>query len=273
MTDIPRDRWQRPLIIPSGGGEPVPYVRVSTLAKALDDLSSLMSWKTRKTAQGLLMRPDLLTRTAGILANGDPDTDWPTKKALNKVCDEATEAAGASKGSSAGTGLHELTEAIDRGIEPLYVPEEVKPRLQAYREALEGYTPLDIECFVVNDEVKAAGTFDRLLLCPDGGVRVADLKTGKSEADYPLATSMQIATYAHGLRYNPWADPVRQPIWNTAEVDLTTGLLIHMPPSGGCQVIPLDLERGWKAAWLAAKVHHEVRKWRAEDLIRQEVPA
>src|SRR5690242_11341562 len=86
-TEVPRDRWGRPLIRPLDGGQPEPYTRVSTLAKALDDLNQLMAWKQRKTAEGLIRRPDLLTRVAGALANGDPDTDWPTKRALNDVCE------------------------------------------------------------------------------------------------------------------------------------------------------------------------------------------
>lgn len=267
--DIPRDRWKRPLIVPAEGGDPVAYTRVSTLAKALDDQSALMAWKQRKTAEGLVRRPDLLTRIAGALANGDPDADWPTKRDLNSICSEATEAAGASKGSSAGTGLHALTEAIDRGEEPSFVPEQDKPRLDAYRIATEGYTALDIETFVVNDAVQAAGTFDRLWLCPDGKVRVGDLKTGKSEAEYPFSTTVQIAVYANGLRYHP--ETGRSPLH--AELDLTTGLLIHMPPSGGCSVIPLDLEKGWRAAQAAHFVHHTARKWKPADLIREAVVA
>lgn len=262
--EIPRDRWKRPLIVPPHGGEPIAYTRVSSLAKALDDLNNLMAWQSRKTAEGLVRRPDLLTRIAGALANGDPDTDWPTKRDLNNVCAEAREAAGASKGSSAGTGFHALTEAIDRGDEPLFVPPADAPRLEAYREAVSGYRALDIETFVVCDEVQAAGTFDRLYMCPDGRVRVADLKTGKSEADYPLATTIQLSIYAHGLRYDP-ADGSRAPLHEA--LDLTTGLLIHMPPSGGCRLIPLDLTKGWAAAEVAHRVHHHVRRWKAADLI------
>lgn len=266
-TEVQRDRWGRPLIVPAEGGDPVPYTRVSTLAKALDDLSQLMLWKQRKTLEGVLRRPDLLTRASGALSNGDPDTDWPTKRALNDVCAEACEAAGASKGSSAGTGFHSLTEAIDRGEEPLFVPPADAARLDAYRKATEGYTALDAEVFVVCDELRAAGSFDRLWFTPDGRVVVGDLKTGKSEKDYPLATAMQIATYAHGHRYNP-ATGERRVL--DEHLDLTTGLLIHMPPSGGCEVIPLDLVKGWEAAQLAARVHHEVRRWKAADLIRQD---
>lgn len=266
--EIPRDRWQRPLITPPDGGDPVPYTRVSTMAKALDDQTNLMAWKARKTAEGLVRRPDLLTRVAGAIANGNPDTDWPVKKALNTVVSEACEAAGASKGSSAGTGFHSLTEAIDRGLEPLFVPDADRARLDDYRRAMEPYRVLDVECFIVNDDIRAAGTFDRLVMCPDGKARVADLKSGKSEADYPLATTMQIATYAHGWRYDP-TDGYRTPLH--PDLDLSTGLLIHLPPSGGCTVIPLDLDRGWEAVQLAATVHHTVRRWKPADLIRTEV--
>lgn len=260
-----RDRWGRPLIVPPEGGEPVAYTRVSTLAKALDDLNQLMSWKQRKTAEGLLRRPDLITRVAGALANGDPDTDWPTKRALNDICGEATEAAGASKGSSAGTGFHALTEAIDRGEEPLFVPPADVPRLDAYRAALEPYTVLDIETFVANDTVRSAGTFDRLLLCPDGKVRVADLKSGKSEAAYPFATTVQIATYANAVRYDVETGE-RSPLH--ADLDLTTGLLIHLPPSGGCKMYELNLTHGWEAAQVAAKVR-DLRALKADALCRE----
>lgn len=267
ITEIPRDRWQRPLIIPPGGGEPIAYTRVSTLAKCLDDLSNLMTWKQRKTAQGLLQRPDLMTRLAGVLANGDPDADWQTKKYLNNICEEATEAAGASTGRSAGTGFHHLTEAIDKGMEPLFVPDSDKPRLDAYRAATAGYEALDSETFVVCEPLHTAGSFDRLWRCPDGRVRVGDLKSGKSEKAFPLSTTVQLAIYSNAKRYDP-ATGERTPLH--ADLDLTTALLIHMPATGGCEIVPLDIEKGWRAAQLAAQVHHEVRRWKAADLILTE---
>jgi hypothetical protein len=263
-VEVPRDRWQRPLIIPPNGGQPVAYTRASTMAKALDDLNNLMAWKQRKTAVGLLRRPDLLTRVAGAIANGDDDTDWPTKKALNAVCEEACEAAGATTGRSAGTGFHALTEAVDRGEEPPFVTTEDRARLDAYRAATTGYTALAAETFVVIDELRVAGSFDRLWRCPDGAVRVGDLKSGKSEKAFPLATAIQLALYAHGALYDP-ATGKRTPLHD--DLDLSTGLLIHMPPSGGCEVVPLDIDRGWQAARIAAEVHHEIRRWKADDLI------
>ena len=162
MSDIARDQWDRPLIAPPEGGESVGYTRVSTLSKALDDLYTLMLWKQRKTAEGLLYRPDLLTRISGAIANGDPDSDTATKKNLDRICSEAMEAAGASKGASAGTAFHALTEAVDRGETPRVATADDRARLDAYRTATEGYTPLDAETFVVCDELRAAGSFDRL---------------------------------------------------------------------------------------------------------------
>ena len=264
-TELTRDRWGRPLITPLDGGKPVGYTRVSTLAKALDDLNNLMAWKARKTAEGLVRRPDLLTLVSGAIANGDPDTDWPTKKALNAAVEQAMEAAGSSKGATAGTGFHSLTEAIDRGNEPLFVSAADRVRLDAYRAATAHIEWLDIECFVVNDALRAAGTFDRLGRLPDGRVVVADLKSGKSEADYPLSTAAQLATYANGHRYDPETG-ARSPLHD--DLDASAGLLIHLPPSGGCTLYELDLTRGWQAAQLAAQVR-DARSWKAADLARE----
>lgn len=261
-VEIKRDRWDRPLILQPDGTE-IAYTRASTLAKALDDLNNLMLWKQRKTAEGLLKRPDLMTQVSGALANGDPDEDWPTKRQLNRIVDEAVEAAGGTTGRNAGSGLHSLTEAADRGDWPLWISDEDEKRLIAYAEATRHMEALDAETFVVCDAIRTAGSFDRLWRLPDGRVVVGDLKTGKSEADYPLTTAMQLAIYAHGKRYDP-ATGKRTRLHR--DLDLDEGLLVHLPASGGCKVIPLDLRKGWKAAQLAAEVHHTIRKWKPADL-------
>lgn len=268
MTEIPRDRYGRPMLVPAEGGDRVPYTRVSTLAKCLDDQSGLTAWKQRKVAEGLLKRPALMTRLSGIFANGHPDADAAAKREVNRLMAEAMEAAGASTGSSAGTGLHALTEAVDRGEFPEYISAEDHARLTDYVAATTPLTALDAEVFVVIDEIGAAGSFDRLWRMADGRIVIGDLKTGKSEADYPFATTVQIAMYAHGLRYDLETD-ARSPIH--PDLDLSTGLLVHMPPSGGCRVLELDLTKGWRAAQAAHFVHHTARKWRAADLIREAV--
>jgi hypothetical protein len=147
----------------------------------------------------------------------------------------------------------------------MWVPDADRARLDAYRTATRDYHALESELFVVNDTLRVAGTLDRLWLCPDGAVRVGDLKSGKWEALYPLSTATQIATYARSVRYDPETG-TRAPLHEA--LDDRTGLLVHLPATGGCEVIPLDLERGWQAAQLAATVHHDVRRWTAGDLIR-----
>lgn len=268
--EIERDRWGRPLILPIGGGEPRPYVRVSTMSKALDDGNGLMRWKARKTAVGLLMRPDLQTALAGVLANGNPDTDDDAKRAADRICTDAQEAAGAGAPASAGTGFHSLTEAIDRGEEPLFVPSDDLPRLNAYRIATADYRALAAEVFVVNDELGVAGSFDRLWLCPDGRVRVGDLKTGKGDADFPLAVAAQMAMYATGSRYDPGTGERSPLVAEPGALDTTTGLLVHLPASGGCAVIPLDLVTGLRAARTAVNAYW-LRRMRAAEWRREPV--
>ena len=137
-------------------------------------------------------------------------------------------------------------------------------RLDAYRKATAPFEVLDVETFVVSDDVRAAGTFDRLVRCPDGRVRVADLKSGKSEADYPLATATQLATYANGKRYDPEtvlrADPPPRPRRHRRPAD-------PPPPAGGCRGDHARPRSGLAGRASRDEVHQFLRTWKAADLI------
>ena len=61
----------------------------------------------------------------------------------------------------------------------------------------------------------------------------------------------KLAIYAHGKVYT-LRPASRTPLHPNLCRDY--GLLVHLPPSGGCRVILLDLARGWQAAQLAAQV-------------------
>ena len=263
--EVPRDRWGRPLILPTSGGKPVPYVRVSTMAKTLDDTSNLMLWKQRVTAVGLAKSPDLRARLAGIVANHFDPIGGDGKRDLTELVEEAADAGGASDAASMGTGLHSLADAVDAGtpIDELLVDQQTKDRLAEYADATAGFEVLDVETFVVNDTVQAAGTFDRLVRLPDGRVVVSDLKTGAHDANYPLGVATQIAVYANGSRYD--VETGERSVLHE-DLDLSTGLLIHLPQKGdGCTVYELDLGLGWEAALLARRVY-DVRKWKAPQL-------
>lgn len=241
---VPRDRWGRPLIVPADGGKPRPYVRVSTLAKVLDDKTALTKWKQRMTAVGIGMRPDLAAKAAAVRDD---------KKALDEVVEEAMTVAGSSVGANIGTTLHALTEHLDAGTLPEHVPDQLWPDLTAYENAMRGITVIASEIFVVADDIQAAGSFDRLVALPDGRMAVADIKTGQHEPNYPHGAATQIGVYAHGTPYRHPGE--RAASLAEAGVSQDVGLLIHLPAGQGrCDLYLLDIAAGWEIARTATRV-------------------
>lgn len=246
--DIPRDRWGRPLITPVDGGKPVPYTRVSTLAKALDDKTALTAWKCRQTAIGLATRADLVAKTKAV---GETD-----KRSLDEVVQEALAAAASDRAANVGTALHAMTEKVDAGVDPAELVDRLDPLfldLVAYREATSHLGMEAAELFVVCDELQAAGSFDRLVNLPGYGLVVADLKTGQHEPNYPHGVAQQIAIYAHGTLYSEQQGRIAA----LADLGVRTdvGLLIHLPSERGiCDLYVIDLDHGWALAQTAVMV-------------------
>lgn len=259
VIEVPR-RYGLPQIIPPDGGDLITYQRASSLGGFLDDLNFLMAWKQRVTALGLARRAELVDRVAAIAANFD-DPVSEAKTDLNKVCKEAFEAGGGSSAATTGTALHEFTQAMDLGR--TVAPSRWSDRLDEYSAATRHLSIVDVETFVVCDALQVAGTFDRLVRLPDGRVVVADLKTGKSDPDYPLKAAVQIAAYANGQRYDP-ATGERTTLH--PDLDHTRGLLIHLPAGGqGCTLWDLNLSEGWLAALCAVQVKR-IRQLKSETL-------
>src|SRR5690242_2121045 len=96
---IERDQWDRPKIIPVGGGKSVSYRRASTIAEALEDHFGLEAWKRRLTAEGLAQRPDLVQ--AIHTAN---------KREVGQIVEAAIEQAGGGQAARNGSTMHALTE-------------------------------------------------------------------------------------------------------------------------------------------------------------------
>ena len=227
-TQVNRDRYGRPLIMPAKGGKPIAYRRCTTFIDVLEDRFALEQWKQRNVAVGMAARPDLVLKAAS--ANGD-------KNMLNEVAKEASEAAGSSAAATTGSAVHALTEQIDRGQDP-FIPPSVAPDIAAYRQATAELHPAEIEVFVVDDQLKVGGTFDRIV--GHGGHRyVADIKTGSLDYSWGKI-EMQLAVYAGSKRYDP-ATGHR----TSLDVNPDWGLVIHLPAGEGrCDMWWANLANG-----------------------------
>jgi hypothetical protein len=240
---IDRDRWGRPLITPEDGGKPVPYTRVSTLAKVLDDKTALTKWMQRQVVIGLGKRPDLVAKASAVTSD----------KELGSIVESAMAAAESERAANIGTAIHSWTEKVDDGAEIDSFPAEYRADLVAYKEAMSSMTIRAKELFVVTDEVTCAGTFDRLVKLPDGRSMVADIKTGKNEPAYALGATTQIAIYSRGHLYTQERGRFKH--LPTEGVDQDHGLLIHLPAgTGRCDLYLLDLQTGWRLARIASSV-------------------
>lgn len=237
-VEIPRDRFQRPLVVPPGGGPPVAYRRCTTFIDVLADRFNLELWKQRQVAVGLTKRPDLVLK-----ASSAPED----KKVLNEVCQAALEAAGSSTKATIGTAIHALTERLDRGEDVGEFPAAWKADLEAYKQETATMKIREIEVFVVNDALQVGGTFDRIVAKDE--LYVADIKTGDITYD-TAKIAMQLAVYANSERYDPITHE-RTPL----NVSRDLGLVIHLPAGEGkCSLLWADLKAGWEGVQLAAEV-------------------
>jgi len=189
-----------------------------------------MSWAERMTAIGLSRRPDILAQI------GDAEND---KTQLNRLCEQAKEAGGATIRRDLGTALHSMLEhsITDPGYT---VPPAHTDDIKAVHRLLaeHGLTadPDMCERIVVNDQHRIAGTFDLLLRHTDGRQVLADFKTGTSIDYSGVAFSTQLTIYANadslyrqGVNADG-SDDVREPMPNVAT---DHAYIIHCQPGSG----------------------------------------
>lgn len=241
---IPRDRWDRPLIIQPDGGKPVAYRRASTVAEVLEDHYGLNLWHRRLTVEGLAQRPDLVQAA-----------HTASKKELDEIVEAAIDQAGGNVASRNGTTMHRLTDLLDQGQDvPMGLPSNIIAMLEEYQKATERFEWLDSERFVVQDKIKVAGTYDRRAFDRKTGLRmIGDLKTGQNLEYLAVKTPAQVAVYASGDHYD--LDGDREP----HGADRDKGFLIHLPwvddpREATCEIRSLDLRVGRKAILEAFRV-------------------
>jgi hypothetical protein len=255
---IRRDQYGRYKVLAPNGKKPVGYTRATTVAKALDDTSNLAAWGKRMTALGLASRPDLLAMIQ--------TTDATDKKALDRLCESASEAGGATARRDLGTALHKMFEqsCVTPGYKPPATYQaDITAIHQALREA--GLQVVDecSELMVVIDKHQIAGMADLIVeRISDGELFIADLKTGSSVQYGALGWAIQLSIYANADNIYiqgaavDGSEDLRAPM---PLVNKQQAFIIHCEPeSGSCDLHTLNIERGFQALECAM----EVREWR-----------
>lgn len=266
-----RDRWGR-YLLPGSDGKVVGRTRATTFAKELSDTFGIAQWQQRNVAIGLTKRADLFSQVIGKDVRKD-------RNALNKICDDAREAAGEKISASAGTAVHHLTERVDADLMSLAdVPD-------AYRDSVGAYlTEMANAGLVVVPELierttmttafgePVAGTMDRVVRCPDGRYRIADVKTGQDPLEYgDHEIGVQLLTYALGYNeigvYDWNEERWRGSDGGVRRVATDFAIVIHLPLegelAGGCFLHKVDLgskARRW-ADMCAKKRAEKKTKW------------
>lgn len=287
MTDhsIKRNHLDQPWVMPPGTGpltgewregkdrrgrpkrwwyseDAVPYSRMSAIAKSLDTKENLVEWAAAQAAVGVMLDASARSEIVTLINefDGDPwnaeDEDNPRsgKSRLKTAVEQARTTAGQHTAASAGTEFHKLAELVNSGREPRLVQDHLQPLLDEYKMAVQPIRFLRQELFVVNDELRRAGSLDYLLRLPDGRVMVSDLKTGKWDVRFPMSVTTQVAGLATAVVYDQATGERR---WIHPDLDTTTGLLVHFPimtrnPKVGFWA--LDLELGMRAARIARDI-------------------
>lgn len=259
---VPRLKNGRPQIWLPDHSKLVSYTRTSNFAKTLEDGGSLTDWKLARMATGIARDPGVLSHLDGRLypSSGQYEVRQPHRDEFIAAC---LEAGGANDAARWGTALHGLTELWDEeryeipGIDP-----DLADGLAAYKRLLDesGMIPLAIEGFVVQDDLKCAGSYDRLYLLPDGRIVVGDIKTAPAihQPSRFTAPMIQMAVYAHSMHYDP-RDGSRHPLVYAdsdivTTVDQSLGVVVQISRDRTLdQLLWADLNRGWSLAAHAAQ--------------------
>jgi hypothetical protein len=241
---IPRDGKERPLIVPPGGDEPVPYERISRVANATDNLEWLMDWRIGHAVLGMARNPDLCWQAAAF-------DDWNDPR-MRDLAETAHDRAGGNLKANYGTAMHAHT---DPGADPERIPEVMRDDAAAYHLALRqaGLEIVEHEVFVVDDLLQVAGTLDAIGMHEELGLVALDKKTGHMKA---MPFGIQLACYANGRKVD--LDLVRRGLFSPRTdmgLNLERAVVAHIPKEKAiCTLKKVDIQRGYEAAQRAMEV-------------------
>jgi hypothetical protein len=219
--DVPRDQWERPLIVLPDGSNVIAYVRASKYGKLIEDYYTLHRWDERNIVWGMSRAHHLVVRAQSVREQTGRDN----VATLQDTAERAKLIAGADAGALTGTGLHKLSERRDAGEDLSYLDPMSTACLDAYAALLTPFEVLASETFVVCDDLGGAGSFDRVVrlrfpirwpdgvVWPAGMIVVIDVKTGKitSMPYWACDFTVQQLIYATGVPYLPGITELEDP--------------------------------------------------------------
>lgn len=264
-------------------GKKSSWTRVTNFVKKASDHFALEQWGNRSLAVGLFSRPDLLQQVDGKDVKAD-------RTFLNRLVEEAKQAAGSKDRARLGTIMHKHTEEVDAGHKDLAdVPEQFRDDVAIYLAAMKVkglmMLPHLMERSTAVVDLEVIGTFDGIVRLPDGTYAVGDKKTGATLEFNQAEIAVQIAVYAHGVNSagvataHPSNVEGEPPTWtwekprdedgNVIKVREDIGIVIHIPyGTGDCFIYSIPLDVGWRGAQLC----REVQSWQKVKNIVEAVP-
>ena len=237
------------------------YTRASNVAKSLEDTELLNLWQQRQMLIGLGLSTALVAELDQLLDNhrdehpDDTNIAKSLRLPLNRLSEEAQERAGSGRAAEFGTAVHAWCEWYDHGMCHMQaVPEAFRPWVIGHRRALARAGLHPDKCFteriVLNSEYGIAGTLDRLVWCPDGKLRLGDIKTSRGMEYSWMYFAIQMAIYStadhmlseDGTHWEPMP---------TIEQDVA--LISHLPRERPeeSRIQPISLAYGRKALAVA----------------------
>jgi hypothetical protein len=273
-----------PLIIQPDGTRRA-YTRASSLGDFLADNSFLTEWQLCNLAVALGRRPDLADMcavepyTTGF-AEPEARIKSASKKRLMGIIERLLDSVRISERADRGTVVHAVTEQDYDG----YVPVNVLTEHAAFLEwlAINNVTRVGSEIFVVNDELKVAGTFDHLFYIEGFGLIIGDTKNGRNQNN--LGFACQFANYSRSKYYDihtgeriDLAEYVKSRFHIDAPegVNQDVALLLNVKAAfdggiGEVKVSEVDIQWGYEQCKLAAAVR-DARKQESGKVLQSKI--
>lgn len=250
---------------------------MTNLAGSISETRALGIWELEQACVGLGMHAELYDDLRALVHQATADgvnfqrlkEHKAIRTELAAIVERAKDISGANAARDAGIFRHDVWERPDAFAEAEQVLREIKALNELLDAAGFDVIPEYRERTVRNLAVKAAGRFDNIIMHRKSGrLLIADLKTkrGNPDGGDPFwgwqEMDAQLAGYAYSelmlemVETSPGVFELAYvPGPKELGVDLTEGVVLHMPSDGGePRLRRADLVDGWRALQLARQV-------------------